>query len=332
MHNPHWNIVWLESDGKQVRDWLRSASPRDQLQSTSPTLSIRCRVIIFVSQIWGKLKLFLLVVFAIVVLVGVVKWHLNKRKILERNKFMTVDKILSVLRRHHETMKKKKNLIPYLAIIHVRDMLITPSERDRKQRTWEEACAWIAKFESRVRVERQRIAGEDFDVWKWIQEDPPPTEETVFLNEGAGTASVHIMASARKKNWYNGTTFDDDTGKNTSRINSPYGSPSQCIRLKNMFEAVKHMKDDQSKEIEDSVLDRCVPHGGVVHIYVDRRSPFGCVYLKMSSVQSAVKAYKAMHGGWYKGKLVTAKYIPPEKYHKWFAAATTAKDHIFPSS
>jgi hypothetical protein len=32
------------------------------------------------------------------------------------------------------------------------------------------------------------------------------------------------------------------------------------------------------------------------------------------------------------GKLVTAKYIPPEKYHKWFAAATNAKDHIFPSS
>ena len=36
----------------------------------------------------------------------------------------------------------------------------------------------------------------------------------------------------------------------------------------------RHMKDEQSKEIEDSVLDRCIPHGGVVHIYVDRRSPF----------------------------------------------------------
>ena len=34
------------------------------------------------------------------------------------------------------------------------------------------------------------------------------------------------------------------------------------------------MKDEQSKEIEDSVLDRCVSHGGVIHIYVDRRSPF----------------------------------------------------------
>lgn len=34
------------------------------------------------------------------------------------------------------------------------------------------------------------------------------------------------------------------------------------------------MKDEQSREIEDSVLDRCSSHGNVVHIYVDRRSPF----------------------------------------------------------
>ena len=92
-------------------------------------------------------------------------------------------------------------------------------------------------------MERQRIAGEDFDVWKWIQEDPPQTEDTLFVDEArkAGPSPV-ITASARKKNWYNGTTFDDDTGRNTgrnSRINSPYGTPSPCIRLKNMFEAVK---------------------------------------------------------------------------------------------
>lgn len=30
----------------------------------------------------------------------------------------------------------------------------------------------------------------------------------------------------------------------------------------------------------------------------------GCVYLKMGNVESAVKAYKALHGGWYKGNYV----------------------------
>lgn len=76
------------------------------------------------------------------------------------------------------------------------------------------------------------------------------------------------------------------------------------------------------------------------------------MYLKMDDVESAVKAYKALHGGWYKGecavyvvtiiptctiifftgKLVTAKYIPLEKYFKWFPAAASAKKHLYPSS
>ena len=42
----------------------------------------------------------------------------------------------------------------------------------------------------------------------------------------------------------------------------------------------RHMTDEQSKEIEDSVLDRCVAHGGVVHIYVDRRSPYVSYYIR----------------------------------------------------
>ena len=187
-------------------------------------------------------------------------------------------------------------------------------------------------------------------------------------------------------------------------------TPSASLKARACVCLCRHMKDEQSKEIEDSVLDRCILHGGVVHIFVDRRSPFvsthvivtgkgsalasgkgsilsntfmqGCVYLKMDSVDSAVKAYKALHGGWYKGKierleqasiesvlntecvlyerlhcistrtsvltiedvlnteycvlytgkLVTAKYIPLEKYHKWFIGAATAKKHIYPSS
>ena len=29
-----------------------------------------------------------------------------------------------------------------------------------------------------------------------------------------------------------------------------------------------------AKEIENSVLERCSPHGNVVHVYIDRRSPY----------------------------------------------------------
>lgn len=38
-------------------------------------------------------------------------------------------KSIDVLREHHEASKTDKNLLPYLPIPHVRDMLIAPSDR-----------------------------------------------------------------------------------------------------------------------------------------------------------------------------------------------------------
>ena len=43
------------------------------------------------------------------------------------------------------------------------------THRAQKQRLWEKSCKWIATHESRVRVETRRMAGEDFEVWMWIQ-------------------------------------------------------------------------------------------------------------------------------------------------------------------
>ena len=79
-------------------------------------------------------------------------------------------------------------------------------------------------------------------MWKWIQDQPPATEEPDRPGSGGTSVSSPEPQSSRKGYWYSGTTFDDDAGRSTgrnSRINSPYGSLSPCIRLKNMFETVK---------------------------------------------------------------------------------------------
>ena len=55
-------------------------------------------------------------------------------------------------------------------------VFISLASRRRKHKLWEKAVQWVAAHESRVRVETRRIAGEDFTVWRWIQDDPPPTE------------------------------------------------------------------------------------------------------------------------------------------------------------
>lgn len=60
-----------------------------------------------------------------------------------------------------------KGLMP---ILHIRDTLLTPSERKAKKMAglWKQAVKFIEEHESRVKVELVNIDGEDFRAWKWI--------------------------------------------------------------------------------------------------------------------------------------------------------------------
>ena len=50
------------------------------------------------------------------------------------------------------------------------------------------------------------------------------------------------------------------------------------------------------------------------------------VLLKANHYINSINTYFAILG-----RLITAKYIAPEKYHKWFPAAETAVRTIYPS-
>lgn len=99
-----------------------------------------------------------------------------------------------------------------------------------------------------MHVKQQQIAGEDFAVWRWIpQELAITTEEPFKTRELAGKSSASdkgrsSSSSGRDKDWYDGTTFDNDSGGNTGHNNciNSLCDVSQCIRLKNMFEYVKY--------------------------------------------------------------------------------------------
>ena len=77
-----------------------------------------------------------------------------------------------------------------------------------------------------MRVEEGRIAGEDFTVWRWIQSDPPPTEEPPRSRSG-------------RDGFWQGKVFEEYPPGMDSRIAPPAGQPSPCIRLKNMFDPVR---------------------------------------------------------------------------------------------
>ena len=75
-------------------------------------------------------------------------------------------------------------------------------------------------------------------------------------------------------------------------------------------------------EVRDDVIEECNKHGGVLHIYVDKASPQGNVYVKCPSIAAAVASVQALHGRWFAGTwscCLLQKYVeftpPPFKFN-----------------
>lgn len=96
---------------------------------------------------------------------------------------------------------------------------------------------------------------------------------------------------------------------------------TQCFMLSNMFDPINEREPNWDQEISDDVIDECNKHGGVNHIYVDKASPQGNVYVKCPNIGTAVAAVNALHGRWFAGKVITAAYVPVTNYHNLFPDA-----------
>ena len=119
---------------------------------------------------------------------------------------------------------------------------------------------------------------------------------------------------------------------------------TQCFMLSNMFDpsSETHPQWDQVnrdsvgsfildsifsfafQEIREDVIEECNKHGGVLHIYVDKASLQGNVYVKCPSVTVAVNAVASLHGRWFAGRIITAAYVPLINYHSLFPDSITA--------
>ena len=55
-------------------------------------------------------------------------------------------------------------------------------------------------------------------------------------------------------------------------------------------------------EIRDDVIEECSKHGGVLHLYVDKASPQGNVYVKCPTIAAAVASVNSLHGRFFAGE------------------------------
>ncbi|XP_046999807.1 RNA-binding protein 39 isoform X2 [Schistocerca americana] len=107
---------------------------------------------------------------------------------------------------------------------------------------------------------------------------------------------------------------------------------TQCFMLANMFDPSTETNPNWDIEIRDDVIEECNKHGGVLHVYVDKASLQGNVYVKCPSISTAVAAVNSLHGRWFAGRVITAAYVPLINYHSLFPDAMTALQLLMPSA
>ncbi|KAF1759266.1 hypothetical protein GCK72_015730 [Caenorhabditis remanei] len=100
---------------------------------------------------------------------------------------------------------------------------------------------------------------------------------------------------------------------------------TQCFLLSNMFDPSKETEPAWDHDIREDVIEQCAQHGGALHVFVDKGSEQGNVYVKCPSIAIAHQAVSALHGRWFSGKVITANYVPVNSYHDLFPDAVAAR-------
>uniref|UniRef100_G1ND12 LEM domain containing 3 n=1 Tax=Meleagris gallopavo TaxID=9103 RepID=G1ND12_MELGA len=312
-------LQWILNSGEDVGIKCLGSDPNDvdvtnvtdvkYLESTSPKMSFRCRFRRAFISVTHRLSIPLLGVAIVWGVLHYMKYRWAKEEEETRQMYDMVVKIIDVLRSHSEACSENKDLQPYMPISHVHDSLIPAQDRRKMRKVWSRAVDFLAANESRVRTETRRIGSAEFLVWKWMQ-------------PSAACDKVLVIPS---KVWQ-GQAFHLD------RRNSPPNSLTPCLKIRNMFDPVMEIGDHWHLAIQEAILEKCSDNDGIVHIAVDKNSREGCVYVKCLSPEYAGKAFKALHGSWFDGKLVTVKYLRLDRYHHRFPQALTCNTPLKPSN
>nr|XP_033814384.1 inner nuclear membrane protein Man1 [Geotrypetes seraphini] len=301
--------VGIKCVGSDPDQDLTNVTDVKYLESTRPQMSLVCRFRRAFISVAHKLSILVLGIGLIWCVLRYLKYRWAKEEEETRQMYDMVVKIIDVLKNHSEACQENKGLQPYMPVPHVRDSLIKPQDREKMKVIWDRAVDFLSANESRIRSEAQKIGGDDFLVWRWMQ-------------PSAACDKISLIPS---KVWQ-GQAFHLD-GRN-----SPPNSLTPCLKIRNMFDPVMEVGDLWHLAIQEAILEKCCDNDGIVHIAVDKNSREGCVYVKCLSPEYAGKAFKALHGSWFDGKLVTVKYLRLDRYHHRFPQALACNTPLKPSN
>jgi membrane protein Man1 len=317
----------------------------------------------FLYLVSGYAMCALVAVFAAAGLVKLYRWRRDRLVQEQQETFELVEQALTVLISQYQMMLREGRGAgspkSWVAINHIRDQILAPQERARKMRLWQKAVQYIRDHESRVREDVQRIYGEEHRVWMWIpdvhfspqaspqgspffplgpgaspQSHMPPQSHsspvarvpfpmTTQASPPPSPSSAGGSPSTPLSNWQ-GAAFNA-LGKNVA---SPVVAPTNCLKVRHMFDQALMKMPGWVWLVKEELLKRCAHVADIVHLAVDQESNEGCVYVKAPTPDDAGRLFKALHGQWYRGNLVTVKYLREERYHEKFPDSKHQKNPL----
>ncbi|TRY59724.1 hypothetical protein DNTS_002511 [Danionella cerebrum] len=173
-----------------------------------------------------------------------------------------------------------------------------------------------------------------------VTERTDPSSASSFLDndelERSGidlgtTGRLQLMARLAEAAMNPGLSFNINMPTNQALNLPSQPIATHCFQLSNMFNPNSENDPGWEVEIQDDVIDECNKHGGVIHIYVDKKSADGNVYVKCPTIPAAMAAVSALHGRWFGGKMIQAAYVPLPTYHNLFPESVQATQLLMPN-
>jgi len=110
-------------------------------------------------------------------------------------------------------------------------------------------------------------------------------------------------------------------GQPVPGIAAPQATVTPCLLLKNMFNPSAEADPDFDLDIREDVMDEVQKYGTLRHIYVDKTSSDGRVYLKFAGNGGSIKTLQALHNRWFGQNQIQASHLPPDQYAAQFPDA-----------
>jgi len=143
-------------------------------------------------------------------------------------------------------------------------------------------------------------------------------ENSGRFEDESGNSGIH-MSAQDKQNLM--TNLARRAGLTTvlQQSNIPIKPVStRCVLLKQMFDSSKETDPDFDLEIREDVCEEVGQYGRLVHIYVDKTSRDGRIYLKFGGTDAAEKALRGLNGRWFAQNRIEANFMLEDAYKQMF--------------